>query len=89
MNLDRNDEDRFLDRQGPELGAWNYPDALFVGKGGMSMTEYRSTFSLWCAVKSPLMLGMDLRDMKKGDEAYQVRVWFDSFLRFVMFTFPR
>ena len=79
MNLDRNDEDRFLDRQGPEFGAWNYPDALFVGKGGMTMTEYRSSFALWCAVKSPLMLGMDLRNMTKGDEAYEVNICVSSF----------
>ncbi len=29
-------------------------------------------FALWCAVKSPLMLGTDLRDMTREDEAYKV-----------------
>lgn len=57
--------------QGPEIG-WSYPDALFVGKGGMTMTEYRTMFALWCAVKSPLMLGSDLRKMTMEDEAYKV-----------------
>ena len=34
-NLDINDEERYRQPgvQGPEFG-WNYPDALFVGKGG-------------------------------------------------------
>ena len=31
QNIDRNDELRFQNRQGPQWG-WNYPDALFVGK---------------------------------------------------------
>ena len=73
-NIDRNDEGRFLMRQGPTFGAWNYPDALFVGKGGMTDNEYRSMFALWCAVKSPLMLGSDLRQMQKDDVAYQVMI---------------
>ena len=33
---------------------------------------FRSSFSLWCAIKAPLMLGSDLRNMIKGDENYQV-----------------
>ena len=34
-NIDVNDEVRYTQKgvQGPEYG-WNYPDALFVGKGG-------------------------------------------------------
>ncbi len=40
-NLDRANEPRFQGRQGPELGMWNYPDALFTGKGGMTDVEYR------------------------------------------------
>ena len=41
-NIDRNDENRFVANQGPSKG-WNYPDALFVGKGGMTNTEYGKT----------------------------------------------
>ena len=39
-NLDINDEERYRQPgvQGPEFG-WNYPDALFVGKGGMNKRE--------------------------------------------------
>ncbi len=29
-------------------------------------------FALWCAVKSPLMLGSDLREMTVEDDGYQV-----------------
>ena len=41
-NIDRNDENRFVANQGSSKG-WNYPDALFVGKGGMTNTEYGKT----------------------------------------------
>ncbi len=34
-------------------------------------------FALWCAVKSPLMLGTDLRQMTMDDEAYRVRKYGD------------
>ncbi|XP_059087269.1 uncharacterized protein LOC131883741 [Tigriopus californicus] len=70
-NLDRNDEERFVHHQGPTLG-WNYPDALFVGKGGMTDIEYKTMFSMWCIVKSPLMLGSDIRGLKKSSPAYKI-----------------
>jgi alpha-galactosidase len=44
-------------------GHWNDPDMLEVGNGGMTDTEYRSHFSLWCLLASPLMSGNDLREM--------------------------
>ncbi len=44
-------------------GHWNDPDMLEVGNGGMTTTEYRSHFSLWCILASPLMAGNDLRSM--------------------------
>ncbi|HEY2961501.1 MAG TPA: alpha-galactosidase [Pyrinomonadaceae bacterium] len=46
-------------------GHWNDPDMLEVGNGGMSITEYRSHFSLWCLLAAPLMAGNDLRSMPK------------------------
>src|SRR5262249_17194003 len=45
-------------------GHWNDPDMLEVGNGGMSATEYRSHFSLWCVLAAPLIAGNDLRSMK-------------------------
>jgi FHS family L-fucose permease-like MFS transporter len=44
-------------------GHWNDPDMLEVGNGGMSATEYRTHFSLWCLLAAPLMAGNDLRTM--------------------------
>ncbi|MDQ2973894.1 MAG: glycoside hydrolase family 27 protein [Acidobacteriota bacterium] len=44
-------------------GHWNDPDLLEVGNGGMSVTEYRAHFSLWCILAAPLMAGNDIRNM--------------------------
>jgi alpha-galactosidase len=44
-------------------GHWNDPDMLEVGNGGMTTTEYRSHFSLWCLLAAPLMAGNDLKNM--------------------------
>lgn len=43
-------------------GAWNDPDMLEVGNGGMTDTEYRSEFSLWAEMAAPLIAGTDLRE---------------------------
>src|SRR2546423_1278316 len=42
-------------------GAWNDPDMLEVGNGGMTDTEYRTHFSLWAMMSAPLLIGTDLR----------------------------
>src|SRR4029077_6374028 len=44
-------------------GHWNGPDMLEVGNGGMTATEYRAHFSLWCILNAPLIAGNDLRNM--------------------------
>lgn len=44
-------------------GHWNDPDMLEIGNGGMSATEYRTHFSLWCMLSAPLIAGNDLRSM--------------------------
>jgi len=51
-------------------GHWNDPDMLEVGNGGMSTTEYRAHFSLWCILAAPLMAGNDLRNM--SDETREI-----------------
>eukprot|EP00038_Savillea_parva_P006724 m.165464 g.165464 ORF g.165464 m.165464 type:complete len:427 (-) comp12565_c0_seq1:2250-3530(-) len=38
-------------------------DILEIGNGGLTTVEERAVFSLWCAVKSPLLLGNDLGAM--------------------------
>ncbi|HEY6243291.1 MAG TPA: alpha-galactosidase [Pyrinomonadaceae bacterium] len=44
-------------------GHWNDPDMLEVGNEGMTITEYRAHFSLWCILAAPLMAGNDFRHM--------------------------
>ncbi|KAG9231324.1 melibiase [Amylocarpus encephaloides] len=51
----------YSDRSIP--GGWNDLDMLEVGQGGMTDEEYKAHFALWAALKSPLMLGNDLREM--------------------------
>jgi alpha-galactosidase len=43
-------------------GAWNDPDMLEVGNGGMTDTEYRTHFGLWSMMAAPLLIGSDLRE---------------------------
>jgi len=52
--------DRWRD-SGPN--AWNDPDMLEVGNGGMTSTEYESHFSLWAMLAAPLIAGNDLSKM--------------------------
>ncbi|KAK1254403.1 hypothetical protein MKX08_008398 [Trichoderma sp. CBMAI-0020] len=51
----------YIDRGLP--GGWNDLDMLEVGHGGMTEDEYKAHFSMWAALKSPLLLGNDLRTM--------------------------
>jgi alpha-galactosidase len=44
-------------------GAWNDPDMLEVGNGGMTPTEYRSHFSLWAIMNAPLLIGANLANI--------------------------
>ena len=45
-------------------GHWNDPDMLEVGNG-MTYSEDRAHFSLWCMLAAPLISGNDLRSMQK------------------------
>lgn len=53
--------DKWASYAGP--GGWNDPDMLEVGNGGMSYAEYRAHFSVWALMKSPLLIGCDVRNM--------------------------
>ncbi|HEX2602090.1 MAG TPA: glycoside hydrolase family 27 protein [Gemmatimonadaceae bacterium] len=44
-------------------GAWNDPDMLEIGNGGMTPDEYRAHMSLWAMQAAPLIAGNDLRTM--------------------------
>jgi len=58
-NLDQNEP--LWKYAGP--GAWNDPDMLEVGNGGMTYYEYQAHFSLWCISKSPLLIGCDVTNL--------------------------
>ncbi|KAL3931877.1 MAG: hypothetical protein SGARI_004101 [Bacillariaceae sp.] len=45
------------------VGGWNDPDMLEVGNGDLTIAEQRAHFTLWCLIKSPLLLGNDLRNI--------------------------
>jgi alpha-galactosidase len=49
-----------------QRGAWNDPDMLEVGNGGMTDAEYRSHFSLWAMMNAPLLIGSDLRSASQA-----------------------
>ncbi|HEX6527770.1 MAG TPA: glycosyl hydrolase family 28 protein [Streptosporangiaceae bacterium] len=42
-------------------GAWNDPNMLEIGNGGMTATEEQTEFSLWAEMAAPLIAGTDLR----------------------------
>ena len=49
-------------RQYAGPGHWNDPDMLEVGNG-MSVSEDRAHFTLWCMMAAPLILGNDITNM--------------------------
>ena len=57
--IDQNDQ--WYKTAGP--GGWNDPDMLEVGNGGMTLTEYKTHFSLWSISKAPLIIGCDITQM--------------------------
>ncbi|RCX14816.1 alpha-galactosidase [Anaerobacterium chartisolvens] len=46
-------------------GAWNDPDMLEIGNGGCTTEEYRTQFSMWSIMASPLIAGNDIRTMSQ------------------------
>jgi alpha-galactosidase len=49
-------------------GHWNDPDMLEVGNG-MTVSEDRAHFSMWCMLAAPLIAGNDLRKMSAQTKA--------------------
>jgi alpha-galactosidase len=64
-NLDQNGQHASVARP----GAWNDPDMLEVGNGGMTDDEYRAHFSLWAIMAAPLIAGHDVRTMSEATKA--------------------
>ena len=51
-------------------GGWNDPDMLQAGNHGMTHVEHQTQFSLWSLMKSPLLIGTDLRNI--DDESLRI-----------------
>lgn len=51
----------YADRSQP--GGWQDLDMLEVGHGGMTDEEYKAHFTMWAALKSPLLIGADIRHL--------------------------
>jgi alpha-galactosidase len=49
-------------------GAFNDPDMMEIGRGGMTDTEMRGHFALWAVLASPLIAGNDLRGMDSATQ---------------------
>ena len=47
-------------------GAWNDPDMLEVGRGGMTDTEYRTHFGWWAIMAAPLIAGNNITSMSQA-----------------------
>jgi alpha-galactosidase len=46
-------------------GAWNDPDMLQIGTGGITTKESRTHMSLWAIMAAPLLAGNDLQSMSE------------------------
>lgn len=51
---------------------WNDPDMLVIGMNGITTTMSKTHMTMWCMMNSPIMLGMDLRRVAKGDELWRI-----------------
>lgn len=51
---------------------WNDPDMLMIGMNGLTETMCRTHMAMWCMMNAPLMLGLDLRRVKKGDAIWRI-----------------
>ncbi|WP_026490062.1 glycoside hydrolase family 27 protein [Butyrivibrio sp. XBB1001] len=51
---------------------WNDPDMMMIGMNGLNETQCKTHMTMWCMMNSPLMLGLDLRRVKKGDSLYNI-----------------
>ena len=51
---------------------WNDPDMLAIGMEGLNEVQNKTHMTMWCMMNSPLMLGIDLRTVEKGDAIYNI-----------------
>lgn len=51
---------------------WNDPDMLVIGMDGITTVMCKTHMTMWCVMNAPLMLGMDLRRITKGDALWNI-----------------
>lgn len=51
---------------------YNDPDMMVIGMGEITETMSQTHMAMWCMMNSPLMLGMDLRRVEKGDVIWNI-----------------
>ena len=51
---------------------WNDPDMLMIGMDGLTDIMCKTHMTMWCMMNSPLMLGLDLRRVRKDDWIYRI-----------------
>lgn len=51
---------------------WNDPDMMVIGMNGLTLDMNKTHMAMWCMMNAPLMLGLDLRRIQKGDELYEI-----------------
>lgn len=51
---------------------WNDPDMMMIGMNGLDETMCKTHMAMWCMMNSPLMLGLDLRRVEKGDWIWNI-----------------
>jgi len=51
---------------------WNDPDMMMIGMDGLDETMCKTHMAMWCMMNSPLMLGLDLRRVEKGDWIHRI-----------------
>ncbi len=67
LNVIRNVDDSINLAKYAGPGHWNDLDMLEVGISGMLAQEYRAHFAIWAIMKSPLILGLDVRKISEND----------------------
>ena len=51
---------------------WNDPDMFVIGMNQITNIMSKTHMAMWCMMNSPLMLGLDLRRVEKGDEIWNI-----------------
>lgn len=51
---------------------WNDPDMMVIGMNGLDENMNKTHMAMWCMMNAPLMLGLDLRRVNKGDSLYKI-----------------